>query len=481
MESVKGSLQRVQQRASESDQLLSAVGTLMAAGDALRAERMDAVLSTVGAAVTELAHQREEHVAAVDVLEREVVSARTAMEQQRAEFEKRALDLRTAHEREWLELADSSSLLVAECVSWRQAVAQEEAVARLDLVIDLQQSSMSCASREHAECLMLEGHVAFGEYCAREHAAWMDDAGEVLLEALGTCGSRAMEYARLQLADCSQCETEARAVLLECEDSEYQLLVAYMNVRLGHCFELSKVFDAIVFGLCDPSSADSLTSDCSSYPHCLTLSPYVSCLIMLEQYRQLASLEYATYFSSLFESRNVSAFDSRREFEMTLSAVEEHHHDKLSQLIRENKSLEEKLQILRENLDFQANLEELEEEVLHDRTLSACGNVSSCRPLPSSGNAAVDLNNSSQRWEGLNFSNYLSSIFGRDMSSKGRSIAQRDISPQTRVQKRLKNELSDFCNNSASDMSRELYLTPPLHSPSSSMVWNSRNESFSQR
>ncbi|KAH8611406.1 Microtubule binding Kinesin motor domain [Trypanosoma vivax] len=104
--------------------LLSGVGTLMAAGDALRAEHMDAVLSTVGAAVTELAHQREEHVAAVDVLEREVVSARTAMEQQRAEFEKRALDLRTAHEREWLELADSSSLLVAECVSWRQAVAR---------------------------------------------------------------------------------------------------------------------------------------------------------------------------------------------------------------------------------------------------------------------------------------------------------------------------------------------------------------------
>ncbi|KEG08841.1 kinesin [Trypanosoma grayi] len=341
-------------KAFDTNQLLSATETLMAANNAMHIEQISAMSDTVVQAVgqlrtdyaalsagmskraaeaqraheEELCREREEHAKAVGTLERKVAVAKTVLAQQREEAKREADALRAAH-----------------------SVALDD-----------------------ASCLLVNSHAAFAEHCAAEHAAW----GAAMCDTLRTVGVAADclvgEWQQHQLEVFVQRERRERETLTLWQEAVLEVLRASLEssctLASGDVIVsqvLSHAEEAVLFDR-------NVLLNCASVDNALLPSTAISVLVisLLEQYKQCGFEEFTAYMSDVYDLQRNYAIEVTTsalwgEYDVALATYEDIHRQKLMVLQKENTELKLNLSKVREDLEFQANLDQLEEEIAQGR------------------------------------------------------------------------------------------------------------------
>ncbi|ORC92464.1 kinesin, partial [Trypanosoma theileri] len=172
-----------------------------------------------------------------------------------------------------------------------------------------------------------------------------------------------------RLAACIGAEKHERQVLLTSEDDTWKVLSAsllnsYSLIEQSTFVEeeILTATDSVLF------DGDALT-DVNSLRKQLLLpaANSVVALSLLEQYKQYCFEEFVSYLTAVHGVRLVSAVDNntsalRDEYEVTLTALEEHHYQELLSLQKENTELRTNVTYLRQDLELMTNLDQLEKE-----------------------------------------------------------------------------------------------------------------------
>ncbi|EKF31435.1 kinesin, putative [Trypanosoma cruzi marinkellei] len=312
-----------------------------------------------------LSSLQQEHELTVTKLKKEVSIARAVLQQQRVDEKKETVALRAAHLEQVSSLIRRSCTLFAEHAAGRQSIAQQEETARVEKAVALRQLTMQSLHCEEMHRELVGSHASFAAHCTAEHAAWVEAACEVL-SSLGVATRRRMEERRERhVFDCLRLEEKLREILLVWEAGESNMLHAFGDSLLLRAKEIGVITHEVnvatktlLFGMDYPM-------ECSLPP---ISNPVMIMMIFLEQYKQCAYEEFAVHCASVEDVRHtlsvsIATETLRHEYELTITALEEHFYQEICALQKENAELKVKLSNLRENLEFQASLDQLEEEI----------------------------------------------------------------------------------------------------------------------
>ncbi|KAH9589293.1 Kinesin motor domain [Trypanosoma melophagium] len=410
--------------------------TLTEALESLRADHTKLVEDTKQhVAETERFHEaklrdvQQEHTVACDVLERKLEVAKSVLSQQRVEAQQELESLRAANASQLLHLVEMSSVLIGEYSGERQTLMGEEEAARVELVAGWRDAVAGSAHCSNTERLLLDAHMSFAMHCVAEHASRVEAAHAALLET-----EKALESMhRERLAMCVTTEEQERGVLVTSQEEEWQGLVAsFMDsyFLVAESTAVAKeVFTATEAVLFDTDAVTEANAVCKQPVFSAANSVVV--LSLLEQYKQHYFEEFVAYLVAVHGVRQMLAVDDttsalRDEYEVTVTALEEHHHQELLTLQKENTELRTNVMHLRQDLELMTNLDQLEkeEEKEKEKDTALIRQHSKHAPTDSRrsnwSSANDDPSISRQRHPGSTFSGYISSFFQRQSSQSDR-------------------------------------------------------------
>nr|CCC94535.1 putative kinesin [Trypanosoma congolense IL3000] len=218
---------------------------------------------------------------------------------------------------------------------------------------------------------------------------------------------------RHQMQRCLESEVEMRKSITTAQRSEYLTICTCFNAQrslLRNYEERLGVLLAASVGnvVAGDRSAQKMLTRCF---HAKTSPSAIGSLLLLEQFKRCACEElrvhtvslqnYYCTFSVLRATNMV-----QHEYEVTLTALENHYAEELSRVQKENKELRANVQILRDNLDFQVNLDQLQAEMGIDGAVGA-GNTP--RSVADDGSGVPQA----KQRDGLGISGLISNIFSR--------------------------------------------------------------------
>ncbi|RNF06819.1 putative kinesin [Trypanosoma rangeli] len=312
-----------------------------------------------------LSSLRREHEVAVSVLEKKVCIAKAVLKRWSEDEVREAAAVRAFNALHLSSVIKQTCALAADHVSKRQDVALQEELARVEMTVSRRELEMQLLHREEMVHGLIEGHAAFAAHCAVEHAALVEIVREGLA-SLTDVTQRFMEQWQEQRSlDCLRLEENMRGVLNFWEAGESSTLHGLGSGLLLCAFEIDVIGREV----------ESATKLVLFENHVLveqdlplSVNPVVM-LMFLEQYKQCAFEELMLHYASLDDARRACSVEVatealRYEYEVTITALEEHFYHEMHALQKENAELKVNLSNLRDNLEFRVNLDQLEEEIV---------------------------------------------------------------------------------------------------------------------